>query len=239
MKSRLLSTLLSFSVSLSVAAHASFAVQPKNFEAIYKAKYHGISVTATRKLETLEDGTQLFTFFADSWLADLKETSLFRWNEDHIIPIQYRYERSGLGRDREAIVDFDWKTNKVINNVERKPWQMDVPDLAMDKLSYQLQIQTDLINGKELLEYEIADGGRMKEFSFEVLGEEVIKTKAGRFETVVVRRIREGDSDRTTTMWMAKNWDYLVVRLQQKEDGSSYEIDLHKGVLDGKRVKGF
>lgn len=239
MKLRLTCALLALLLPLSLWADATPITAPKNFEAVYKARYHGISITATRSLKTLADGSQKFTFHADSWLASLKETSLFRWREDnHIQPIRYQYSRKGLGRSREAVLDFDVSNNRVVNNVERRPWKMHVPDGVLDKLNYQLQIQADLLSGKPLLQYKIADGGSLKEYAFEVMGEEVVKTSAGRFNAVKIRRLRE-DDDRTTTFWMARDWDYLIVRLQQKEDDSTYEIDLHEAVLDGKKVKGF
>lgn len=236
----ILALLLLSLLPLSAWADAPRVPAPKSFEATYKARYHGISVTATRTLRTLEDGSQQFIFHADSWLASLKEISLFRWGDNnHIKPIRYQYERKGLGRNREAVLDFDLTNNKVINNVERRPWQMDVPNGVLDKLNYQLQIRADLLSRKPLLNYEIADGGRLKQYSFEVLGEEVVKTDAGRFNAVKIRRVRDEDDDRSTTFWMAKDWDYMIVRLQQKEDDSTYEIDLHRATLDGQKVEGF
>jgi hypothetical protein len=243
MKTRPIITLSSLfcSLLLSLTTSASPATQPKDFEAVYKAKFRGIPITATRKLETLADGSRLFTFHADSWIASLKETSQFRWNDSgHIVPVQYHYQRTGLGRDREAVLDFDWQAKRVVNNVEHKPWKMDIPEHALDKLSYQLQIRTDLINSKPLLEYSIADGGRLKQYNFEILGEEEITTPAGRFMAIKVKRLREQDAERHTIFWMAKDWDYLVVRLQQKEDdGGNYEIDLDNATIDGKAIKGY
>lgn len=241
MKLPQLLTLCAFLVlPLSLGADTLRIPAPKSFEATYKARYHGISITAVRSLRTLEDGSQQFIFHADSWLASLKEISLFRWDDNnHIKPIRYHYERTGLGRNREAVLDFDLANNKVINNVERRPWQMTVPDGVLDKLNYQLQIRADLLSRKPLLQYEIADGGKLKQYAFEVLGEEVVKTDAGRFNAVKIRRLREADADRSTTFWMAKDWDYMIVRLQQQEDDSTYEIDLHKATLDGVQVKGF
>lgn len=241
MKLRLTCTLIALLLPMSLLAQTPLVSPPKNFEAVYKARYHGISVTATRSLQTLEDGSQRFIFHADSWLASLKETSLFRWNDDNQIqPIRYQYERKGLGRNREAVLDFDLENQRVTNNVESRPWRMDIPQGVLDKLNYQLQIRADLLNGRPLLHYQIADGGRLKDYAFEVLGEEVVKTSAGRFNAVKIRRLREADDDdRSTTFWMARDWDYMIVRLQQKEDDSTYEIDLHKAVLDGQKVKGF
>ncbi len=226
-------------VSVSLFSLQAAAELPQDFSATYKAKYRGISITAKRSLAQLDNGRQLFTFSADSFIADLKETSEFQWNEnDHIIPVRYTYERGGLGRDRKAELKFDWQQKKVENNVQNKPWTMPVPDLALDKLSYQLQLRTDLINGKDLSGYEIADGGKLKVYSFKIIGEEELKTPAGRFDVVKVKRVREQDDERQTIIWFAKNWNYMVVRLQQEEDDKSYEIDLVSATLNGKKVKG-
>jgi len=212
---------------------------PQPFEATYKAKYRGISVTAVRTLKTLEDGSQYYSFVADSLIAKMTETSQFRWSSDNfIIPLRYTYERSVMGSKRKAELTFDWDKNQVVNDVQEKAWKMSIPPATLDKLSYQLQLRADLINGKPLSEYDVADGGKLKKYGFEIVGEETLKTRAGPFAVIKVRRIREQDEERQTVIWFAKNWDYLVVRLQQEEDDKSYEIDLTSATLNGKPVKG-
>jgi len=223
----------------SAITQTSFAELPQPFEATYKAKYRGIGVTATRSLTTLADGNQQFSFLADSLIAEMQESTQFQWSEtDHIVPLHYSYERSVMGSKRQAKLTFNWQKGKVTNNVEDKPWDMSVPVGALDKLSYQLQLQADLINGKPLSGYEVADGGKLKRYDFEIVGEETLKTRAGKFEVVKVRRLRDQDEERQTVIWFAKNWNYLVVRLQQEEDDKSYEIDLTSATLNGKPVKG-
>ena len=236
MKYRILFSVLTFALAAAVNVSAQ---PPQVFSATYKAKYSGIPITATRELKVLDDGSLLFTFVAKSWIASIEESSRFQWTEDNrIVPQHYSYKRGGLGRDRQAELTFDWDRGKVTNDVQNKPWVMDIPPLALDKLSYQLQIRTDLINNKPLLEYNIADGGHLKQYNFEVLGEEQLKTKIGTFNTIKVRRVREDEDKRHTIFWMAKNWDHLVVRMQQEEDGKSYEIDLTNATLNGVKVKG-
>jgi hypothetical protein len=55
-----------------------------------------------------------------------------------------------------------------------------------------------------------------------------------------VERVRDPtQSKRITVLWFAKDWDYLLVRLQQVEtDGKEYNIMLQDGTVDGKSVKG-
>lgn len=212
---------------------------PKPFVAKYEARYSGIGITATRSLQPLANNTQQLRFHAKSWLAEIEEISQFKWsNEGQIIPEQYSYERTGLGRDRHALLNFDWSTKTVVNNVQHKPWSMQIPDLALDKLSYQLQLRHDLINHKSQMSYHIADGGHLKTYEFEVLGQEPLETKIGKLNTVKVKRIRE-NTTRVTYLWLAQDWDYLVVKIQQQEDDQDYEINLTSARLDGVEVQGF
>ena len=221
------------------SASIAYGALPQPFEATYKAKYRGISVTATRSLKTLDDGSQQYSFVADSLIADLKETSQFQWSESQsVIPLHYTYRRSVFGRKRIAELNFDWDNKKVTNDVENKPWEMSIPTEVQDKLSYHIQLRSDLLNGRALSGYDVADGGKLKRYNFEVVGEESLKTRAGRFDVVKVRRIREEDEERQTVIWFAKNWDYMVVRLQQEDDGKSYEIDMVSATLNGEEVKG-
>lgn len=212
---------------------------PSPFHAVYTAKYSGLSVEATRTLQTLDDGTMELRFVAKSWLATIEEVSQFDWNpKGHLVPKFYLYNRSGLGRDRKAELNFDWTTNKVVNNVQNKPWTMSLPEGALDKLGYQLQLRTDMLNKKYKVSYKVADGGRLKTYDFEVQGEEILDTPLGRLKTTRVKRIRD-DNERITILWLANDWDHLLVKIQQREeDGQHYEINLASAELNGVPVKG-
>lgn len=215
--------------------------QPKAFNAEYKARFNGIPVTATRELKKLANGQQELRFSADSWLAKIEEFSQFKRNkEGQLVPLTYEYHRTGMGKDRHALINFDWTEKKVTNNVQKKAWVMDLPENTLDKLSYQVQLQQDLINEKPVLDYTVADGGRIKHYIFETLGEEILDTPIGKFQTVKIKRTRKNNNKRITYLWLAKNWNYLVVRIQQQElKGKPYEIILSGATVDGKKVKGF
>jgi hypothetical protein len=59
-------------------------------------------------------------------------------------------------------------------------------------------------------------------------------------DAIKVERVRDPTQNkRITVMWFAKDWDYLLVRLQQVEtDGKEYNIMLLDGKVNGKTVKG-
>lgn len=221
------------------ATDAQKVTPPTQFRNIYKARAYGFSITVTHSLEATEDDQYKLRFFADSMLASIEEISYFTWPEDGpLIPQEYHYERKGLGRNREAHLTFDWDAMRVTNDVEKKPWKMDIEKGYQDKTSFQVQLQHDLIAGKEDLSYKIADGGRVKEYSFEIVAEERLETPLGEVDTLKIKRSRK-DSDRVTYAWMAPAYQYLLVRMQQEEGGDTYTIYIHEAEVDGERIKSF
>lgn len=235
-KSRVLTLL--FVLGLASAVEA--ASLPKTFSNEYTSTALGFKVTVTHELKENDDGTNTMRFNAKSWFASVDEVSHLRVDESmtQVIPLHYKYQRRVMGKDRDAELTFNWDKKTVTNNVQNTSWNMDIAQQVQDKLSYQLQLQLDLINGKEKLVYQIADGGRLKEYGFEIEGEEMLETPLGTVKTVKVKRSREKD-DRVTYAWLAKDWDYLLVRLQQEEDGDAHTIYLSKAKLNGKDIKSF
>lgn len=220
-----------------MAAHAETLPQP--FKATYKARYHGLNITAERSLQTRGENLQVLHFKANSWVANIEEQSQFRWGEHGFLtPLEYTYESNVVGKKRQAHLSFDWQQKQVTNAVQDSTWRMSLPKIALDKLGYQLQLRKDLINNREIGTYKIADGGRLKTYQFAVLGEELLDTPLGQFNTVQIKRIRK-NKNRSTHIWFAKDWDYLIVKLQQIEKGGkAYEINLSSATVGEQAVTG-
>lgn len=218
----------------------SAANAPKTFDNQYKAKLYGFNITVTNRLTQTADNQFDLLFNAESIIGSITEQSKMQWNpvQQTIQPLDYRYNRRGLGKDRTAELSFDWINNSVTNKVQKTSWQMDIAQKVQDKLSYQIQMQQDLLNGQKNFTYQIADGGRLKEYKFTTMGEEMLDTPLGKVNTIKVKRSRENDT-RITYAWLAKDWNYLLVRLQQEEKGDAYTIYIHKATLDGKVINKF
>lgn len=229
----LLSLLLTPTLSLA-------AEPPKTFENQYKAKLYGFNITVTNRLTKTDNNQYDLLFQFDSMIGSITETSRMQWDQTKqtIKPLHYTYKRRGLGKDRDADLSFDWDKKTVINKVQQTNWQMDITQRVQDKLSYQVQLQQDLMNNQKDFSYQIADGGHLKEYKFVTLGEEILDTPLGKVNTVKVKRSRDNDK-RVTYAWLAKDWNYLLVRLQQEEKGSTYTIYIHKAKQDGKVIEKF
>lgn len=229
------------SLVLMLTAFSQASALPQNFQNQYISSALGFRVTVTHSLNQLDDGNYQMRFRAEAWFGSVEETSILRWDKEksRVIPLHYQYKRRGVGRNRDAELTFDWDKQTVTNNVQNTSWKMDINQHVQDKLSYQLQLQQDLLDGKKKFVYQIADGGRLKDYGFEVVGEEKLTTPLGTFDTVKVKRSRENEDERSTYAWLAKEWNYLLVSMQQSEKKETYTINLNKAILDGKEIKKF
>jgi Protein of unknown function (DUF3108) len=202
------------------------------FNAEYSLKRNGITLgTSTRSLTAARDGTYIYASTTQatgiiSWFVKDHIDEYSRWTFDgaRIRPLEYVYNRHGGNKTREVNLRFDWQRHIVTNTIDGEPWRMEIPPDAQDKLVYQLSIMYDLLNGKKNLEYKIADGGKLKDYAFEIEGEEVLNTTLGKIKTVRIQRI--GDR-RDTTVWCAPQFSYLPVRLEQQDtDGSHLTMQI-------------
>ncbi len=190
----------------------------------------GLSIngSAVRRLEPRPDGTWLYRFDVDSFFADIKESLHFRWEDNQVIPLSYRYKLSGLMiRNRERSIDFNRDTETVSGHFEDDKFQMELKENALDPLGYQLQLMQDLKAGKRETTYRVTSNGDYDESTFAVLGEESLNTALGELKTLKAQKVRDPGSKRETLMWFAPELDYLLVRLVQVEsDGTRYEIKI-------------
>jgi hypothetical protein len=234
----LLSLLLS-----SLTSHASpDTEQPyPEFTADYNATWTGgwfpINVDAQRSLRYQQDGSAVLTFEADSAIAGLQETSTFRFLENTIQPLQYRYLRTGLFKEPDRNQLFDWQNKQIVNGDNQKVFENHWHDQVQDNLSYNLQASIDLKSGKTQFTYPVFDRKKVKNFKFQLIGFEALKTNVGTLRTVKVEQIEKKKDKKKTYIWFAKDYDYLLVRLKQKQkDGQTYQIDLTAADINGKSL---
>ena len=212
------------------------AAEPvKPFSATYEASYSGVPITAVRELVAIDEHTVKITSEATSWLGDIKETSTFEIKQEQLEPLAYEYARTGLGKNKSLKVEFDPASNtiKSDNNGEKKTQTETKP--VFDPLTYQLQLQSDLADNKSIFSYQIADGKRIKQYDFTLIGNEIITTPIGQLKTTRVERVK-ANSDKKTIIWFADDWDYLIVKIDRIEDGKEYSINLVKATVDGQAV---
>lgn len=135
---------------------------------------------------------------------------------------------------------FDWSDMTVTGTDNSEAVNVKLLTGMLDKSTYQLALQRDVLAGKKSMSYQVVDGNDVDTYDFRVIGPEVVDTKAGKVDAIKVERVRDpSQNKRITEMWFAKKWDGLLVKLRQVEkDGKEYNIMLLDGTVNGQSVKG-
>ena len=202
------------------------------FHAEYSLMRNGLTLgISTRSLTAAKDGTYIYASTTRAtgiiaWFVKdhFDEYSKWTLNGTQLRPLEYVYNRHGGSKTRHVKLKFDWQRLIVTNTIDGDPWRMSIPPDAQDKLVYQLSIMYDLKKGTKHLEYKIADGGKLKDYEFEIQGEETLNTALGKIKTVRIQRI--GDK-RDTTVWCAPRLSYLPVQLKQQDtDGAELTMTI-------------
>lgn len=190
----------------------------------------GISLngSARRILEQRDDGTWSFRTDVESFIADIDESLIFRWENNQVVPLRYRYKLSGfLIRDRKEAIDFDWDKMVVSGHHEGDKFSMELEEGAMDPMGYQLQLSQDIKAGKREMEYRVVDEGGYDTDRFAVVDEETLTNDGEELRTLKAEKVRDSGSKRQSLMWFAPERDHLLIRfLQVEPDGSEYELTI-------------
>lgn len=226
MFTRLTTCILASLFSCSIAAK-TFEFRP--FTAVYNNKIDAavnLSGEAIQHLVKSNDGSWTLSLHASASVAEINESSQFLVTDNQVLPLHYQYHRKIMFNTREAELLFDWDAAQVTNNVDNKPWSMPIHVGVHDRLSYQYQMAKDLALGKTELSYQVADGGRLKEYAFRVVGEEMIETEAGQFNSIKIERLHSNPEKRQTAIWIAPELNFAVAQIIQNDKGNEYWLSL-------------
>ncbi|MCU7914477.1 MAG: DUF3108 domain-containing protein [Candidatus Thiodiazotropha sp. (ex Gloverina cf. vestifex)] len=147
-----------------------------------------------------------------------------------LIPERYLYQQDD-GDEEHTQVLFDWSEKKVHTTSKGITWSQPIDAGTQDRLSQQLMVRLHLSQGSDDLEYQVADGGKIKHYRFQVVSQETVKTPYGKLNCLRVERSKESRPP-DYTIWFATELNYLPVRIERKQSSGHYRM-----VLD--ELKGF
>ena len=229
--------------TLSLLAFQAQAFEMKPFSASYTADWSSLpfSGSAERSLTSTGNHQWQLSFNASMMVASITEKSTFDYSSGQFRPQSYSYNRGGLGSSKkDAELSFDWKTKRIVNKSTSQPIAVPLDAKLLDKSTYQMALQADVADGHKTMTYKVLDGDKVDTYHFKVLSEEAVDTKVGKLKAIKVERIRDAkdEAKRQTTLWLAKNWNYMLIALTQEEKGGKhYRIVLEKGTVAGTPIK--
>ncbi len=224
-----------YSSSLSAAELADYSAR-------YTASANGLKASAIRTLALTSDGlyqlsNRLVAEFAGTELASLDESTVFAVTDSTLQPQSYSYVLRGLGRESKAIV-FDWDASLASSSEDSDSWTLPLAANTQDPLSYQAALQMMLAqDGPTEVAVPIIDGDKIDVQRFRIEGEEVLATPVGLLNCSRLVRVRDDDA-KSTTIWLAKDWNFLLVKIEQLSSGVSIVLELESAVVDGEVVVG-
>ncbi|GAA0851312.1 DUF3108 domain-containing protein [Marinobacter szutsaonensis] len=192
-----------------------------------------INGTAERSLTSQNNGIWLYRTDVDSFIADIDESLILKWENGRVIPLRYRYHLSGVFiRDRKQSIDFDWDKGIATGSYRDNSFEIPLKEGALDPLGFQLQLRQDIKAGKREMSYQVIDGGDYDEEKFAVIDEERVSTNGDTITLLKAEKVRGENARRQTLMWFDPRQDFLLSRLLQIEpDGSRYELRLRDAEL--------
>ena len=209
------------------------------YEAVYKTSTSGLSVRLRRRLSMEPNGDCRLTSEGKLLVAGISEVSVFSVAGEQVQPKFYIYQLSGpISRRRE--VHFD-EGSDVIRSLYKKEWYA-LPKTrnTLDRMSQQEQLRLLLLNDptpRRDMRFRVADGRKVKEYRLRYRGDERVETPMGWVDTLRFAR-QHDDPERRSEVWIAPEWDYLIVRTLHVDDGKTTVADLISARIEGQAVGG-
>ena len=203
-----------------------------SFEVIFSANFNGLNVEATNRLTQLDNGNFKESLLAKNMLGKISEYSIFDVSNDgQIIPIEHVKQKMFFGRSTQKQL-FDWSKNSLSYSRDGESLEIKIESGYLDVMSHKLQLRKDISNGGKNLSYTVISKGKLKQYHYRLVGHEVLKTPLGPLNTVLIERVTQSES-KYTKIWLASDWDHLIVRLQKMDRGEKQEMVITRGSLNG------
>jgi hypothetical protein len=207
------------------------------YHATYFAKFSGLNIDAVQKLEEIEPGIYRESLKAKNFIGSVNEQSTFKLTADHQLqPTRYSYSRSVFGRDRTEEQNFDWQSSVMqYQKGGNAKNELEIEPGVLDMITHRLQLRRDLNGGKQVFSYPVISRGKLKQYDYRVVSKQILETAIGPLNTVKVERVID-DAEKTVSVWLATDWDFLVVKLQQSKGKDGHHLELKGAVINNKII---
>lgn len=226
---------------LTSVSWCSQAANLDTYQLEYITQVKGFKLKALRTLSE-KNGIYSLSQVTTTTILETQESALFSLDaKSNFLSINSGYLRKVLGSKLQRTTTFDYKKHQaryVENKASAKLFS--IPDIVFDSLTYQERIRFELIQsqGKSISGiYPITDKDRIRDYEFSIIGSEKLNTPLGIIDCIKIERVRK-NSDKHTTVWLAKNASYIIVKILHQEDNEpDYQLNLVGGSVNGVTVK--
>ncbi len=200
--------------------HRPFA----EYSASYRLHWHGLhvgkSIHTVRRLASNHYSAEAKSEprLAIIPLKDF-EKSEFRVLKNEMQPITYEFLSKERRKKYIGRLDFNWEDLTVTKTGDKgKTSSGSLPEKSHDMITQLFQVRQGLRQGQRTFDFVVFGPKGTKNYHYEVIGEEAIKTPVGTFKTLVVEHIAI-EKEQRTRFWLAADLDYIMIRLIQIKKG--------------------
>lgn len=216
--------------------HAQISLKP--FVITYQAEVRGQTLTGIQEVKLLDQNQYEFSFRAKSSGIRLNENTVFTVDNNVIQPLSYENKRKIVLYNRNTSVNFDWQNKIAETKYKGRVNQLPIETENLhSRLSYQLQMQLDAATQKTPLEYDLVSRDKLRHYVFDRLADEVVDTPLGKFDSIVFTR-RFDDKNKSSKIWLARQFNNIIVKLDQRVGDESTSLLIKSAEIDGIPVKG-
>ncbi len=198
----------------------------------YRAQYNlrsskmPLTANAIHTLKRLPDGKAQLNTQARALFSELTETAIIKWQNCDSQSITYDYARQVFNKIINYQQVFDLHQARYLRDGKAITIPLQTAPPIDDKLLSQLKLRCHVKAGEKKFSLLMLDKDQIKTQNFQVIGRENLRPPIGDVQTIKVERLREPASKRTTTIWLAPQWDYVVVKAIQEVDHEVVTLEL-------------
>lgn len=201
----------------------------KAYQALYQLYWNGLSVGLSKhivkELAPNHFWAQSHSYPKFSFLPfEDFEQGEFIYHQEEYRPIHYTFLSRSNQKRLEGTLTFDWENLKVTKDWTEKSQEgkaseeASIPLNAKDKISFFFQLREALRAGKKEFQYTIIEPKKVSHWQMVILNEEKLTTPIGTFDTIKLEN-KMDHNDRVTHFWVAKDMDFILVKLVQYQKG--------------------
>ena len=196
----------------------------KPYQATYLVYWQGLKVgSSTHDLKKIDAHHYTASAVTKPFLKILpfksSENSQFSVSQNQVHPQRYEYDTQEKNKHKSGLLIFDWQKKRIQSKKSNSsPEHLPLPNNAQDKITIFFQIRNDLRANKKEFNYTVIEADKIKTYHFKITGQESLKTSLGELETLRLEHLSD-NQERLTKVWVAKDLDYLMVKLQQFKKG--------------------
>lgn len=222
--------LILLSLVLNLVSMEAFAL-PAAFNATYSVSKSGLTLGEMKSSLSYSGTTYKYhkkstaTGLA-SWLSGDKvsENADGKFNGNYLQSVNYLYHHTSKRKNRKDQLKFVSPRN-VKGVYKGNAYNLQVPNGSIDRATLELALARDLAANKKVLKYSVVERGHRKDYLLQRQGSEKLTIKGKQYTAEKLMVVRKG-TNRKTTFWLAKELDYMPVKINHIEKGDAIVTEL-------------